>query len=327
MKTWIQFLVLTPLFLVALAGMRCQPDPVSPGTGGTGGEAAATPAVGGSGGFENPFTGGSPGTGGAVTRCGFTEVRAVARADRRALQPRVINGTPAEPGTLGFLVSLQSASGSHYCTGELVAPDWVLTAGHCLPPYAGDKVVAGKHDLRAPGGQTRSISRALRHEGYVDWSEGHDLALLELSAPVEGIEPVQLSSTARPPVPGVRALLAGWGRTCSTCPTSPQLLVSSMADGKGLTLLDQLSCRLAYPGSITNSMVCASGPGEDAAPGDSGGFLGQSLGGSLTQVAVVSWGRPCRAADQGQDPKQLCVGVYASVSDDNASIRACINQP
>jgi len=310
-------LVLTAL--VALLGAYCQTPPTPPGPGGgTGGEAAATPAVGGTGGWEDPFTGGTPGTGGATAQCTFTEVRTVARVDRRGTEPRVINGYPAADGTLQFMVSLQSVIGSHYCSGELVAPRWVLTAGHCLPPYAGDQVVAGKHDLRASGGQTRRILRALRHEQYVDWSEGHDLALLELAEPVTGIEPVRLASPLVPPVAGRAALVAGWGRTCSSCATSPVLLVGD------LELMTRSACRLAYPGSITDSMLCAQGAGVDAAPGDSGGFLGQSLGGELTQVAAVSWGVPCQAADPGQDPKQECVGVYAAVADEYPGIQACI---
>jgi secreted trypsin-like serine protease len=213
------------------------------------------------------------------------------------------------------MASVQSYRGDHYCTSEVLSPTWVLTAGHCLPPYSGDRVKAGTHDLSQPG-QVRTIKRALRHELYNDWSEGSDLALLELDAPLVGITPVKLSSER--PIIGAVAIAAGWGRTCSTCPTSTKLL---LAETK---LISNLECSLSYPGSIQVSMVCGTAPGRDAAPGDSGGFFGQILAGELQQVGVVSWGRACEAADPGEDPTQPCVGVYARLEGTVGGIEACI---
>ena len=74
-------------------------------------------------------------------------------------------------------------------------------------------------------------------------------------------------------------------------------------------------------------MVCAVGAGSDAAPGDSGGFLGQYIDGVFSQVAVVSWGRPCTAADPGGNPTGTCVGVYANLAGEVAGIHACIRSP
>jgi endopeptidase E len=318
--SWLRFWVLTSCCLLVLMGARgCDPEPVTP-PGGTGG---ALPSVGGSGGWEDPFTGGS------ATVCPFVEVPAVRRLVRSAPVPRVINGEEAAPGTMLWMASYQYASGSHRCSGSLVAPGWVLTAGHCLPPHVGDRVVVGRQDLRGDDGQVRGVKRALRHKLYVDWSEGHDVALLELDAPVLNIAPVRLASPLTPPVADQLALLAGWGRTCSTCPTSPKLLVSPMDPERALSVLDYASCRMAYPGDITDDMLCTEGPGVDAAPGDSGGFLGQFLGpdGLLMQVADVSWGRPCRAADPGENPVQTCVGVYASLMEKYEGIHNCIGPP
>ncbi len=115
-------------------------------------------------------------------------------------------------------------------------------------------------------------------------------------------------------------VVAGFGRTCSTCPTSQILLEAD------LTLLTQPACEAAYPGAITESMVCAIGLGKDAAPGDSGGFLGQVIGGVLHQIAGVSWGPECLAADPGHNPTETCIGVYASLRGEVAGIRACIGR-
>ena len=46
-------------------------------------------------------------------------------------KPRIIGGSPATPGDYPYLVDLDDVEGGHWCMGELVAPDLVLTAAHC----------------------------------------------------------------------------------------------------------------------------------------------------------------------------------------------------
>jgi secreted trypsin-like serine protease len=234
------------------------------------------------------------------------------------LNGRIINGQKADMGQYPGLCALRSANGAARCTAELIAPNWALTAGHCQPEN-GQLLICGCADLRSSECQRRTVATGYLHELYEDWSEGHDLALVRIADPMLGIMPIPLSGES---VVGSPVHVAGYGRTCSNCATSPVLL----ENGNPMTLISNAVCSLYYPGSITHSMLCARSAGSDAAPGDSGGFLGQEIGGVLHQIGVVSWGRDCTAADPGGNPTETCVGVYGSLAGEVDGIRACIQE-
>uniref|UniRef100_A0A2I3HT37 Peptidase S1 domain-containing protein n=1 Tax=Nomascus leucogenys TaxID=61853 RepID=A0A2I3HT37_NOMLE len=75
------------------------------------------------------------------------------------LSGRVVNGEDAVPYSWPWQVSLQyekSGSFYHTCGGSLIAPDWVVTAGHCISSRT-YQVVLGEYDRAVKEGPEQVI--------------------------------------------------------------------------------------------------------------------------------------------------------------------------
>jgi secreted trypsin-like serine protease len=132
----------------------------------------------------------------------------------------IANGEPVAEGDYRFSVKLtmtgiptpDGGRRNSACSGALIAPDWIITAGHCFRDVNGvrvDRPVAdlttatvGRADLSGTNGQVRTVV-AVRQ------SPTNDIALAKLHRAVHGIRPLALATS--PPRADDVLRLTGYG--------------------------------------------------------------------------------------------------------------------
>ncbi|MEM9304306.1 MAG: serine protease, partial [Pseudomonadota bacterium] len=218
--------------------------------------------------------------------------------------PKIVGGGPASLGQQRWITSLQYF-GEHFCGGALIAPDWVLTAAHCvIGESAGGSafsVWVGGNDLRRESqGFRRDVAQIVMHPNYNDNTLRNDIALLRLSSSVPGeIAPVTLATSAvmgGAAAPNQPATASGWG-TLSEGGNSPNVLHEV-----SLPVVSNATCNApaSYGGDVFQSMICAGlrAGGKDSCQGDSGGPLWVEANGIEYSVGITSWGEGCAQPDK-----------------------------
>jgi secreted trypsin-like serine protease len=105
-------------------------------------------------------------------------------------------------------------SGSPYCGGSLVAPDVVLTAGHCLSSDDNFSVVVNGYNLYSSDGPLQyetDVQYAVRHPGFDPETYDNDALLLKLSSPVSDVPFVLINFDEANPQPGDDLTVMGLG--------------------------------------------------------------------------------------------------------------------
>ena len=101
--------------------------------------------------------------------------------------------------------------GSHVgCTGSLIAPDKVLTAGHCVSGYSSLSVGFGNTRALEP---SYPVASAILHPEYS--TQQNDIAILQLESAVS-IQPapiLTLEEKLQYAPSGGRGAAVGWGST------------------------------------------------------------------------------------------------------------------
>lgn len=215
-----------------------------------------------------------------------------------AATPRIVGGEVASEADWSFVAALETSYGSQFCGGSLVAPQWVLTAGHCrIYSARAVRVVTGSSDLNAPSGQVLTVDRQVRHPLYsqpVVGAPRDDLMLVHLTTPSSAAV-IPVATGTKPPPAGTLLHVAGWGATSYSSGNDAYGPGSSLLRQTAVRVSPAKKCQAAYGTNAFEpiDMVCASLPGKDACAGDSGGPLVNGRGAAGLLVGVVSWGTGC----------------------------------
>jgi secreted trypsin-like serine protease len=225
----------------------------------------------------------------------------------------VVGGNDASPGEYPAVAEI--TFGPFLCTGTLITPTWVLTAGHCSNITAGTVASPASWppqliSVRVGGvtqndGERLGVSRVVMHPDYL-LTSGYDVSLLQLSSS-STMAPTQVAGAGERSIwtAGTMETIVGWGVT-SEGGSQPDRLQEAQ-----VPITTDAYCAGAYSDFDPKTMVCAGFPqgGVDTCQGDSGGpMFGRTTAGALRVVGTTSFGEGC--ARPGKP------GVYGRVADD-----------
>jgi V8-like Glu-specific endopeptidase len=189
------------------------------------------------------------------------------------------------------MTNIPRADGTKYnsaCSGALIAPQWIITAGHCFHNTAGGRVsgtvpyattaTVGRTDLSDTTGHVVNVVQVVQAAKV-------DVALAKLATPITDVTPLPPSTTT-PKVGGILRV-TGWGATSSTNP-APVPHVRT-----GQVKIKRLSGSLVYvigyrPSTKTSACLYDSG-----AP-----YFAESASGAVALVSVESDGPSCPHAKE-----------------------------
>ncbi|XP_068853175.1 mast cell protease 1A-like [Aphelocoma coerulescens] len=190
------------------------------------------------------------------------------RASASALRGQIVGGHEAQPHSHPYMAYLK-IQGEGVCGGFLVAPDWVMSAAHCMGNIT---VILGAHNIHKPEKtqQVRGVLKYHEHPEYDPSTMYNDIMLLQLTSKAtlnDYVQTVPLPKTGSDLPTGTKCVITGWGRIDEDRATNKLFETR-------VSIYSRRKCILFYP-HLDSGMVCAGSFHElkDSSQGDSGGPL------------------------------------------------------
>lgn len=216
-------------------------------------------------------------------------------------QQQIISGFAVTPPNYEWMAGLSYSYDPYdqFCGGALIAPDWVVTAAHCMEgeTVSGVKIFFNAYYLSNPisGYFTANIDTFYIHENFNRNTYDNDIALIHLIIPITAIPPIRILRTTETELidSGKVQKVIGWGKLKKNASVGSDTLMEA-----DVPIVAQSICNApnSYDGEITNNMLCAGfmAGGSDACQGDSGGPLfAVDSSGREVLTGIVSWGNGC----------------------------------